>query len=220
MASLPRPEPWTEERSPRLPPPPTISTGRELDLDLDQSDAPPPALLLRCFWLWMWYFLQIKADMDIPLNGYHWLSSSVTTLSDGGEWGKLGSRQLLTMRKGFHHKYQFTSRVRKKTFIFNKCDVISSLSVLNLHDWIILSSMQVQWKHGSHQGDVWQMTKRRGVVLSVVVHRTKPSLCFTLIPGEEIKEFDAAVFRGWKPNSLLDLLTIKAFCLFFLQLNR
>jgi len=46
VSSLPRPEPWTEERSPRLPPPPTISTGRELDLDLDQSDAPPPALLL------------------------------------------------------------------------------------------------------------------------------------------------------------------------------
>ena len=49
MVSLPRPEPWTEERSARLPPPPAISTGRELDLDLDQSDAPPPALLLRCF---------------------------------------------------------------------------------------------------------------------------------------------------------------------------
>ena len=48
MVSLPRPEPWTEERSARLPPPPAISTGRELDLDLDQSDAPPPALLLRC----------------------------------------------------------------------------------------------------------------------------------------------------------------------------
>ena len=47
VSSLPRPEPWTEERSPRLPPPPAISTGRELDLDLDQSDAPPPALLLR-----------------------------------------------------------------------------------------------------------------------------------------------------------------------------
>ena len=100
MVSLPRPEPWTEERSARLPPPPAISTGRELDLDLDQSDAPPPALLLRCFVVdffanshslkckkyvisdsYIHYVLKILQNK----NAHHWLSSSVTTLFDGGE---------------------------------------------------------------------------------------------------------------------------------------
>ena len=82
MSSLPRPEPWTEERSPRLPPPPAISTGRELDLDLDQSDAPPPALLLRYWSLitiitsWGAHAIWYNSTLSCPPP---WMSVNLTT---------------------------------------------------------------------------------------------------------------------------------------------
>ena len=130
MSSLPRPEPWTEERSPRLPPPPAISTGRELDLDLDQSDAPPPALLLRYWSLitiitsWGAHAIWYNTPLSCPPP---WISFNLTlfTLFLSNHlvrwWGvrKAWKQAALENEKRFH----FPMKMQCKVFRYSFFDV-------------------------------------------------------------------------------------------------
>ena len=78
---LPPPTPVSQDdRSPRLPPPPSIQAGAELDLDLDQTDAPPPALLLSNH-LVRWWGVR-KAWKQAAQDNEKRYNKSLNTLKD------------------------------------------------------------------------------------------------------------------------------------------
>ena len=78
---LPPPTPVSQDdRSPRLPPPPSVQAGAELDLDLDQTDAPPPALLLSNH-LVRWWGVR-KAWKQAAQDNEKRYNKSLNTLKD------------------------------------------------------------------------------------------------------------------------------------------